>query len=76
MSYIRFAADTSPEYGDLFTWKEFCEAVEQGAVSDEDGIAYLASETKCSILPIRCRDALGWKHLSVKPCSHIMWFNK
>lgn len=60
------------EYGDLFTFKEFVDAVNCGAFIPDDGCGYLGTETHYSY----DYSVWSWDGRLPKDVTHVHWFNK
>ena len=79
MTEISFSQKAWPQVnldlGDLFTINEFNEMCIDGAVTDNDGHGYFATNERfCRELPVLCC------HFSDKQtphwATHVVWFNK
>jgi hypothetical protein len=62
-----------PEYGDLFTLKDFREAEDSGCITDDDGHGFYA--TKDTIFRgLDCFDKVPDEMKEI--ITHVVWFNK
>ena len=64
-----------PAYGDHMIFKDFVELARSGSVTDDDGSAEWAIETRRTLIPLSCRVARCWG-FNEPPFTHVLWFNK
>lgn len=63
-----------PEYGDLFTFDDFKQAVKAGAFIDYDGVGHWANEKEMSEEKVYPSDL---RKINFEPkMSHVVWFNR
>jgi len=62
--------------GDLFTYEQFIEDVQEGGITSHDGYGYWAYEDKVSELQYDFYSGLDWSILEDYKFTHILWFNK
>ena len=62
--------------GDLFTYEQFMEEVQEGGINKYDGCGYWSYEDKVSELSYEFYSGNDWAILEKYNFTHILWFNK
>ena len=62
--------------GDLFTYEQFIEEVQEGGINMHDGYGYWSYEDKVSDLSYEFYSGNDWTILEKYKFTHILWFNK
>ena len=62
--------------GDLFTYEQFIEDVQEGGINSHDGCGYWAYEDKVSDLSYEFYTGNDWVILEKYNFTHVLWFNK